>query len=249
MYHVPIHIKEHVDRIIDEYVLLHHSGFKIALQMYRENRIFSGIETTEYCLNEVRKFRRLLDNPTGSMFVGPESEVNKRIYKKICDFYAPLSPEAIKRITHTTKCQDQLEKNLRAARMIPALANDAKHLSWFIKNSSTISWNQTDENVCHKQFKLVRDESYFDKLLSDRSCLTVELTTSGDFSYTQIRIIFQLLDIETIYRKRAKMRQYKNFWDSAKATDDFDLDYIVFNMWNDVATTGIYYVYIPETQL
>ena len=131
--------------------------------------------------------------------------------------------------------------------MIPTLSSDAKHLSWFITNSSTISWNQTDENVCHKQFKLVRDESYFDKLLSDSSCPTVELTTTGDFPYTHIRIVLQILDIETIYRKRAKMRQYKNFWDSAKATDDFDLDYIVFNMWNNVATTGIYYVYIPET--
>ena len=38
-------------------------------------------------------------------------------------------------------------------------------------------------------------------------------------------------------------------YSNIKVTDDFDLDYIVFNMWNDVATTGIYYVYIPEAKL
>ena len=247
MYCVPPHIKEHVDRIIDEYVLLHRSGFKIALQMYRENRVFSGIETTEYCLNQVRKFRKLLDNPTGSMFIGPESEVNKRIYKKICEFYTPLSPEALKRISCTTKCQGQLVKNLQAAKAIPELANDAKHLSWFITNGRTTSWNHTDENVYRKHFKLIKDETFLDKLLSDSSCPSVELTTTGNFPYTHIRIVLQIQDIETIYRKRAKMRQYKNFWDSAKVIDDFELDFIVFNMWNDVATTGIYYVYIPET--
>lgn len=249
MYHVPNHIKEHVDRIIGEYVLLYRSGFKIALQMYRDNRVYSGIETTQYCLNEVRKFRKLLDNPTGSMFVGPESEVNKRIYNKIREFYAPLSPEAIKRITHTTKCQDQLEKALYSARRVPTLANDAKHLSWFIENGRTLSWNQTDEEVHHKHFKLIKDESFLDKLFSDSSCPTIELTTNGDFPYSHIRIVLQIQDVETIYRKQSKIREYKNFWNSASKIEEFDLDYIVFNLWNNVATTGIYYVYIPETKL
>ena len=247
MHQVPQHIKHHVDRIIREYQRLCNQGHKVALQLYRNNRIYSGVETTKYYLDEVRKFRKLLDQPKGSMFIGPEMEVNKRIYNKICEFYKPLSPQAIKRITCSTSCQGQLEDALRSAIKKPHLAADIKHLTWFITNANTLSWNHIDENVVHKQFKLVRTESAFEKLFSTASAAPlVEITETGSFHVSNIRIAVQIKDIEAIYRKQNKLREYKNFWNSAVKIDEFDLEHTVYNMWNNVAETGIYYVYIPE---
>lgn len=248
MHQVPAHIKQLVDRIITEYERLCRQGHKIALQMYRNNRIYSGTETTKYYLEEVRKFRKLLDKPTGSMFVGHEMDVNKRIYKRICEFYKPLSPTAIKRITCSTSCQGQLEDALYSARKKPYLAADLKHLSWFITNGNTVSWNHIDENVQHKYFKLVRTESAFEKLFSTKSAAPlVEITKIGSFECSHIRIALQIQDIEAIYRKQSKFREYKNFWSTATNIDEFELEHTIYNLWNDVAETGIYYVYIPES--
>ena len=247
MHQVPAHIKQLVDRIITEYERLCRQGHKIALQMYRNNRIYSGTETTKYYLEEVRKFRKLLDKPTGSMFVGDEMDVNKRIYKKICEFYKPLSPTAVKRITCSTSCQGQLEDLLYSAKRNPLLAADLKHLTWFIYNGNTVSWNHIDENVQRKYFKLVRNEEAFGKLFSTASAAPlVEITHTGSFDCSKIRIALQIQDIEAIYRKQSKLREYKNFWSNATNIDEFELEHTVYNLWNDVAETGIYYVYIPK---
>ena len=53
MYNVPTHIKTHVDRIIQEYDDMYRRGHKIALQILRGNKLYSGLETTEYYLKEV----------------------------------------------------------------------------------------------------------------------------------------------------------------------------------------------------
>ena len=62
MYKVPTHVKTQVNRIIREYEILVHQGHKIALQVFRNNRMYFGVETTEYFLESVKHFRKLLDN-------------------------------------------------------------------------------------------------------------------------------------------------------------------------------------------
>lgn len=244
---VPCHIKLHVDRIIKEYEKLYHQGYKIALQMIRGNRIYSGLETTEYCLNTVKQFRRQLDNPTGELFSGTDDDVKKKIYFKICEFYQPLSQEAISRITHKVDCQEQLERALRAAKKNPSTAADAKKLSAFIANGRILNWGRCDENINSKIFKLVKSEDAFEKLLSraDEDS-TIEITHISITPYTKIRVALQTIDIPTMYRKQVRVREFRNFWEGYHAPDEFDIEYTIFNMWNDIAETGIYYVYIPK---
>ena len=247
MYKTPTHIKEHVNRIIKEYEILLQQNYAIALQLFLDNRIYSGIETTEYFLKSARHFRKLLDSPCEYLTAKTEEEFRRKVYQKILEFYKPLPEKAILRITHSTECQNQLKQTLQSAQKCFSLASDAKCLSCFISNSRIASWCLADETIAHKVFKLVRTEEAFEKLLSgQKKYPTIEITQDGTVHYEHFRIALQIMDIEACYRKQLKMREYRNFWNGCHNIENFDTDYKIFNMWNNVYETGIYYVYIPE---
>ncbi len=249
MNQVPLHIKKHVDRIIREYDLLYRQGHKIALQFLRGNRLYSGLETTKYYLDSIKNFRKQLNKPEGDFFTGTDFEVQKRIYEKICEYYKPLSPEAICRITHDVVCQGQLEDAIRAAKKNTATFKDAVQISRFISNGCILNWGECDEKVNRKIFKLIKTEESFESLLNrtGKDSL-VEITSDGIMHYNNIRVAFQFLEIPALYRKQARYREYRNFWEAPHSVEDFDLDFTIFNMWNDITETGIYYVYIPQVQ-
>lgn len=248
MYTVPDHIKRHVNKIIGEYELLYRQGHKIALQMVRGNRVYSGIETTEYCLKTVKAFRQQLNHPSGDLFSGTEEQIRRKIYDRILEFYKPLSPEAILRINSSVETQCQLDRALKNARKNPYTASDARNISWFITNGSTNNWCQTDEKIHRKLFKLVKSQEAFEKLLSrPDSTPTMEITQESEKNLTCIRIAIQVLDIPELYRKQSRVREHNAFWNGPHSVEEFDTEYTIFNMWNDVAETGIYYVYIPES--
>lgn len=249
MYNVPPHIKAHVHRIIREYELLLHQGHKIALQLFRDNRMYSGAETTEYFLKSVRHFRKLLDTQEEYLSSRTEEEFRRKVYQKICEFYKPLSERAILRITRSTTCQEQLERALRFAKKDISLASDAKFLSWFVSNACVTNWCPADEAIIHKEFKLIKTEEAFEKLLSGKEKYpTIEITLDGTAPYTHFRIALQTMDIEACYRKQSRVREYRDFWDNYHNIEEFDTDYKIFNMWNNISETGIYYVYIPQIQ-
>ena len=247
MYKVPPHIKAHVNRIIKEYEILVHQGHKIALQLFRDNRMYSGIETTEYFLKSARHFRALLDTQGEYLASQTEEDFRRKIYRKICEFYKPLSEVAILRITNSTVCQGQLEDALRAAKKSPNYCSEAKFISWFISNACTQHWCDADETIYHKEFKLVRSEEAFEKLVSAQGKYpTFEITQSGKFPCSHFRIALQKFSIEDCYRKQSKLREYRNFWESSHNIEEFSTDCEIFNMWNNITETGIYYVYIPQ---
>ena len=244
MYNVPVHIKAHINRIIREYELLLYQGHKIALQLFRNGRIYSGLETTQYYLDSARHFRELLDTQKEYLSSKTEEEFRKKVYKKICEFYTPLSEKAILRITNSSECQEQLERALRTAKKAQSTYSDAKLISWFISNACTQNWCLEDEAIHHKVFRLIKTETAFEKLLSDQN--TIEITQASTTHYTKFRIAFQIIDIETGYRKQSKIREYRNFWENSHNIEEFETDLAIFNLWNNITETGIYYVYIPK---
>lgn len=249
MNQIPIHIKKHVDRIIREYELLYRQGYKISLQFMKGNRLYSGLETTKYYLDEIKNFRKQLNNPEGDFFTGTDFEIQKRIYKKICEYYKPLSPNAICRITHDVVCQGQLDLAIRAAKKNLSTFKDAVQISSFISNGCVLNWGECDERVNRKIFKLIKTEESFETLLNqaEKNSL-VEITNESDVPYSQIRVAFQFLEIPALYRKKSRYREYRNFWEAPHTVEEFDLDHTIFNMWNDMTETGIYYVYIPQVK-
>ena len=247
MYKVPPHIKAHVSRIVREYEVLVHQGHKIALQFYRDNRIYSGTETTEYVLKTAKHFRKLLDTQDEYLQSQTEEEFRRKVYLKIHEFYKHLSEIAILRITRSSVCQGQLEEALRAAKKSPALYPEAKFISWFISNACTQHWCDADENIICKEFRLVRSEEAFEKLINGTGKFpTVEITHEGQAPCSCFRVALQKLSIEDCYRKQSRMREYRTFWENAHNIDAFSTDYEIFNLWNNVFETGVYYVFFPE---
>lgn len=247
MYTVPTHIKAHVNRIIREYEILVHQGHKIALQIFRNNRMYSGVETTEYFLETVKHFRKLLDTQEEYLICQTEEEFRKKVYFKICEFSKPLSEKAILRITHSYTCQGQLEDALRAARKDPNLYHEAEFISWFISNGCTEHWSDVDETIIHKEFKLVRSKETFEKIVSGKGKYpTVEITQSGKIPFAHFRVAMQKFSIEDCYRKQSKRREYHDFWERPHNIEEFSTDCDIFNLWNNVSETGVYYVYFPK---
>ncbi|MBR3613595.1 MAG: hypothetical protein IKL55_00215 [Clostridia bacterium] len=243
---IPIHIKDHVDRIIRELEKLHQKGHNISLQIFEDNNYYSGLKTTEYYLQAARDFRALLDTQNSSIFTGTEIEVRRKIYQKICEFHKVLSPDAILRVTKTTECQGQLERALQLAKKNPSTVSDARQISWFISNGSTINWCDLDSSANHKIFKLVQSEESFQKLLQHKKYPAVEITQLGTISCNNFRIALQFNDIETCYRSQHRIREYRNFWNNSHDVENFDTNYKIFNMWNDITETCIFFVYIPQ---
>lgn len=247
MHNVPAHVKTLVARIVREYEILVHQGYKIALQVFRDNRIYSGVETTEYFLKSVKYFYELLETQEDYLACPTEEEFRKKVYLKICEFYKPLSDMAIRRITHSVTCQGQLEEALRAAKKNPELYPEAKFISWFISNACTQPWCDADETIIHKDFKLVRTKEAFEKLISGEGKYpAVEITQSGKIPFDHLRVALQKFSVEDIYRKRSKIREYRDFWEAPHNIEEFSMDCEIFNMWNNVCETGVYYVYFPE---
>ena len=247
MYHVPAHIKAHVNRIIREYEILVHQGHKIALQVFKDNHMYSGIETTEYFLKSARHFRKLLDTQKEYLISQTEEEFRKKVYFKICEFYEPLSEVAIKRINHSSQCQGQLEELLRSAKKDPNIYHEAKFISWFISNACIQHWCDEDETIACKEFKLVKSEEAFEKLINTPGRYpTIEITQSGKIPFSHFRIALQKFNIEDCYRKRSKLREYRNFWESSHNIEEFSTDCEIFNIWNNISETGIYYVYFSK---
>lgn len=244
MYTVPYHIISHVNRIIREYEILYLKGHRIAIQLIRGNQIYSGKETTAYYLKTVTEFKDLLMHPQGDFFNGTEEEIRKRIFEKICEFYKPLSDDAVKRITHSVETQGQLDQALKRALKDPNMVFDARLVTKFVTKSYARSWCDADENLHRKVFKLIQSEDAFEKLFRDDT--TMEITHKGPVPFTSFRMAVQIMDIPSIYRKQIRMREYNSFWEGLRSIDDFDTEYTIFNLWNNITETGIYYVYIPK---
>lgn len=248
MYKVPNHIKAHVRRIIREYEILLEQGHKITLQLFRDNRIYSGVETTEYYLKSVRHFLKLLETQDEYLEAQTEEEFQKKVYKKICEFYKPLSEIAVLRITNSVECQGQLKEALQDVKKISCFHSDARSISVFISHADVRNWCLEDQAVHNKIFKLVRTEEEFEKLLNCQGkSSTVEITQAGINPCIYFRMALQVMDIEDCYRKKNRIREYRNFWNSCHNIEEFDTDYKIFNMWNNITETGIFYVYIPGT--
>lgn len=247
LYPVPPHIKALVNRIVREYEILLHQSHKIALQIFRDNHLYSGIETTEYFLKSVKHFRKLLDTQQEYLVSQTEEDFRKKIYSKICEFYKPLSETAILRITHSSKCQGQVEEAIRAAKRNPNLYHEAKFISWFISNACVQHWCEKDETISHKEFKLIRSQTAFEELVNNQKKYPIfEITQNGKIPFSHCRIALQKFSIEDCYRKQSKLREYRAFWEAQHNIEEFSTDCEIFNMWNNVFETGVYYVYIPK---
>ena len=240
---VPGHVKAMVDRIISEY----EAAYKAKVAFYTHINVggqsINGIDTTKYFLTSVKGFRKSLDTLDGPLYTGTFEEVIKKIYLRIDSYLDPLSVEAIGRVRNTVTCQRQLAEALRRCVKKKSFAADAQCLLEFIRDAGWSSWGQMDAYVRNRKFVLV-DKSKFDAYLE--SGRTEELTPGTIKPYTDIRVSWERLSEEDVYRKKNLTRIYNNYWRAYRKNGGEYVDLKIFNFWYDVQDTAVYYVYIPN---
>lgn len=244
---VPANVRNLVRRIRTEYEQAYEGGEEFSLQILVGDTIYSGRETTRIYLRGVDKFIISLDSQEEELFCGTDDEVRCNIYLKIQEFYKPLSEIAIKRATREIDMQGQLKTALYRAKKNEDLAADASALKMFINHAYWFDFGDVDSGVEKKFFKLITKESEFQKLFEKPDHIQ-EIFSPKFIPNGRIRVAFQRVSVQEQYRKKMLSRKLKTFWESQiDNQENFDTSYAAFNLWNDVAETGIYYIFIPET--
>lgn len=243
---VPTNVKNLVKRIRKEYEDAYDGGEEFSLQIMVGDTIYSGRETTKIYLRGVDRFIILLDSQEGDIFCGTDDDVRCKIYLQIQEFYKPLSEVAVKRATREIDRQGQLMTALYRAKKKPDLVEDARAITWFINHAYRLDFGEEDSGVEKKLFKLITKEDEFEKLF-EKSDSIKELFSQKVIPNGKIRVAFQRFSVQDLYKKKMISRKLRTFWESQiDNQENFDTAFAAFNLWNDVAETGIYYIYVPE---
>lgn len=242
---IPECVKTKVDKLIAEYEKILKRGEAIYAQVTWNGVDYFGADTTKCHLEILRQFRKDLDEQKSSLYSESEEEIQRQIYLRVCDFFEPLSCKAIEEVTHDVTVQKQLGKALRKAARNEEMGWEAKSLLAMIKDAKHSCWSQDDEHINRKIFKLVKTEEEFNRLFAPEQKGRVEELTPGEINpFKNIRVAFSAIPFRTQYRKKGIWRTYD--FRRRHDRDFFDGAHKVFNFWNDVTETAIYYVYVPE---
>ena len=241
---IPEHVKERVDRIIAEYEKLLKQKVAIFQRVSANGTDYYGTDTTKYYVETLKKFREELDKQESPIFNGTPEEIQMKIYQYIMEHYDALSMSSIYEINRDVFTQKQLLKELRKAANNPETEKEARMMMQIIKTAKTSSWGQDDEFYDTKYFKLVRSLEEFESHISmaEHKNRGWELTPGSIEPFKQIRVAFEEVPFQTQYRKKGVYRTYKK---NAKHSDFFDGKHHIFNFWNGISSTCIYYVYMP----
>lgn len=241
---IPEHVKEHVDRIIKEYEKLLKQNVAIFSRVSVNGTDYYGTDTTKYYIESLKKFREELDKQESPLFNGTPEEIQINIYHHIMDFYDALSMDSIYEIKRNVFTQKQLLKALRKAAKNPETEKEARMMLHVINTAKTSSWGQDDEIYDTKYFKLVRSLEEFEGHLAmaEQKNRGWELTPGSLEPFKHIRVAFEEVPFQTQCRKKGVYRKYKT---NVRQGDFFDGKHRVFDFWNGISSTCIYYVYMP----
>lgn len=241
---VPDHVKELVDRLIVEYERAYCDGEVFCTSVTIGDRVYKGQDTTKYYLDVIREFRSSLNAEEGPLFEGDSKQVIKNIYYKIVRFYDQISFKAVCRVKNTVECQKQLMLALGKARNVSYMQPEADFMLDFITDAAFSSWDQSDSYVDKRVFVLVKTEEKFEEYLKSNEIL--ELTPGEYKPFSKIRVAFKELSEMEVYQRKNIYRKYVSFWNKYRKSEQADEYFRMLNFWNDIAKTGIYYVFVPK---
>lgn len=241
---VPDHVKQLVDRLVAEYEKAYEAGDIFYTRVTVGDKVYNGRETTKYYLDSVKDFRKSLDTEEGPLFKGDAKEVIKNIYYMIIHYYEQISYDAICRVKNVVECQGQLYTALRKAKKVEGLMADAESMLQFIDTASYSSWGQMDAYVDRRKFVLVKTKEKFEAIL--KSSDAEELTPGAIKPFLKIRVAFEEISERELYKKRNILRKYLAFWHKYGKSEQADEYFKILNLWNGIARTATYYVYVPN---
>lgn len=244
---VPEHVKNRVDRIIAEYEKMLKQKVAIFNQVTANGINYYGVDTTKYYVEHLKEFRKELDEQKSPLFTGTQEEIQQKIYCYIEDFYEALSMNSIYEVNRNIFTQKQLMKALRRAKKNSEFAEEARMLMHVIETAKISSWGQDDESYDTKYFKLVHSEEKFEQIIENAkpNLRGWELTPGSFDQFKHIRVAFVEVPFHEQYRKKSIYRAFKS---NRKNRNFFNGMNKVFDFWNNITRTCIYYVYIPQEQ-
>ena len=245
MIEVSSHVKERIDRLISEYENLVKQNRCVCTSITVDNVTYEGVDATKQFVEELKRFRKEIDEQKSRLFEGTFEEVQTKIFRYVKSFFECLPVSSTYEVIRTVHVQKQLMQALRKARKNPALSNEATLAMSAIKSAKHTCWAQDDSYFDNKTFKLVHTSEEFESTLKriKENYLGRELTPGFSKCFKHIRVAFEEISFDTQYRQKGIFREYKAY---AKDPHFFYGQKRVFDFWHGVTPTAIYYVFIED---
>ena len=216
----------------------------------KNGKKYTGTDTVRIQLEYFQEFRESLENGTSPLLIceeGKEDEAKIRLMYAVWEWYEPLWGEDVYRVENDVYIQRGLKKRIERLSTEPKTQKEALNLLGFLNNAYQSSWGQEDSRYKIKDFRLVKSEEEFEKILNkfkDAEELTASKRLIVD--YTTIRVALVPMDWSTIHKKKGIFEEYQRFLNEHLYDRNFNNAFDMFNLWHDVRETAIYYIYAPE---
>lgn len=248
---IPEHIKTMVNRIVKEYESLseiktpeERLNEKISWRIETADKTYVNNECYLYFLQSAQKFRKELDSQDTEFFKeNDEYQLQKKIVFRIEYYLSYLPVNSCYLVTRDISCEEKLEKALKRKRFKKGVRKEALSLLNFIQKRQLCSWEQIDEYVDCCFFKYINSEQELENLLSQQEY--IELTPGNIEPFKEIRVAYLEQSKYEIYEKKGILNEFEMLLNEYR-NDDLNIHLKVFDMWNDIKETGIYYVFIPK---
>ena len=249
---IPKHIKKMVERIADEYEHIYEvesankrNNEEVYWSIKTDNKTYINSECYLYLAQSAKKFREELDKQETEFFKeNDEYVLKKKIVFYIKNYFCDLPAGSCYRVEKEVFCEEQLESALKKKRFKKGVREEAKSILDFIQKRQIMSWGQDDADIDRCFFKYMGTEQEFESLLTQQE---YEELTPGDFNpFKEIRVAYLEKSEREMYEEKGMLSEYEEFLNEHLCNGNLSSDLEVFDMWNDIKRTGIYYVFIPK---
>ena len=231
---IPEHIKIYFEKIFSEYKRLQTKGY------FNLSNLEDYIEELEILKEKLKSGESLF----------PESEdedENMMNVMAIINHYVINLPfDSYIRVFGTTKCTNDLVAALNKVRQGTKVSEDVKRFEIFMQKALQYSFVNEGCSLS-VSFKLIKTEKNFQELLVHKGLKEITFSPeafNGRLRY--LRVAEKTVSDIKQYGEKGMIREYRRI--SGRITKgDLKGSIRDFNLWHQVSSKAIYYVYIPSS--
>lgn len=253
---IPDNIKKWTERIAEEYKQVYEdicearaTTKKINEETYWKMEVgdltYVNAECYLFLSQAVQQFREEMDEQNTELFQDcDEDTLKRRIIFRIKEYAEYLPAENYSRADKDVICDEKLTKVLNQKRFPKGVKKEVEELLYFISQRKTGSWSAEDQDIKRAIFKYVESEEKLLELLEDQE--NIELTPGYRKAFKEIRVVYHEKSKKELYEERGVLKQYQEFLQKNLWNGHLPNELEVFDKWNDIKWTGVYYVFIPK---
>lgn len=241
---LPSHIIQKLYLLEETYKQAVKDGRSYYSGIYKQGKEYVGKDTARILLGEVKMFKESLEKGTNKLCwceKGHEDEAKIEIVNAIYKYYAPLSYYEQNYIENEVHIEDGVLQRIYNFRYRIAFQNEAIPFLNFFANAKTSGAGSGEEKYQIKDFRLIESEEEFEQILKKHSS-SEEITEQKD----SIRMIFCPKEKDDLYKEKGCWEAYKKLFEKYRKKDNLERAIKMFDVWNDIKETAVYYIYAPE---